>query len=225
LKKRASELPWALARYQTHEHPRGSYSYEEDMLSVDRISDLLPTLRNGFKQHFPINQACAPTLSFTVLGILGDTVLFSAAWLAGSELNGMDVYDTVLIIIEVSGNKFAIPAARVLSGTSLQVIFAKLQMDPERAMHKTLRSTKGLSNARTGITWYYWIPCSDGRWLFAQSQDMKFLGRREAQVVTDEEATARLLKPDMNVSLTSVEDIKNTLQYSRKAVEYLFNFI
>ncbi|KAF4634393.1 hypothetical protein G7Y89_g3729 [Cudoniella acicularis] len=149
LKTRAIGLLFALAKYQTHMHPCGSYSYE-DVLSLDRAHGLLPVIRQNVQQTFPLSPAIR-FLDIMIVELLGDIVLNSAAWLSGSTLTGMELYDTVLVIAEISGQKIAIPAVRALSGNSLQKILAVTRKDAENAIPK-FRSAKGLINAGYGLT-------------------------------------------------------------------------
>ncbi|KAH8906786.1 hypothetical protein BR93DRAFT_632607 [Coniochaeta sp. PMI_546] len=190
-KPRALGLLWALAAYHTHMHPRGSYSYVEDMQSLDKVDSLLPSLRGEYRTIVPALPSAHQLVTVVLHGVLGDTLLSSASWLTGSKLAGMDVYDSVVVVMEVAGSRVAVPGVRVLSGTSLQAEIAK------------------------------WIPCADGRWLQFQTEDMKVLGRRQAMVVTDVEVSKRLDRPDMNVSFASVDDVKDTLRHSIEAVEAL----
>jgi hypothetical protein len=62
----------------------------------------------------------------------------------------MDVYDSVVVIMEVAGSRVAVPGVRVLSGTSLQAEIAKIISDPEAAGSR-FRHSKGLPNAGTGM--------------------------------------------------------------------------
>jgi hypothetical protein len=132
----------------------------------------------------------------------------------------MDMYDSVLVIIELSNNLFAVPAVRVLSGTSLQGQITKAMADPENRTPR-YRYTKGLPNAGYGIFWAYWIPCAGGRWLYLQSEDMKTLGRRQGMMVTDAEISSRLNEADMNVSFSTADDVKDALKLSRDATAVL----
>lgn len=216
-KTRALRLLWALARYQMHMHPRGSYSYLEDQQSLDRVDSLLATLKAGYRRRAPTLSGNFGAAPVAIFGVLGDTVLASAAWLTGSSLLGMDVYDSVIVFMEISGAVMAVPAVRVLSGTSLEGEIAKSMADPEM-LRPRFRMSKGLPNAGTGIYWAYWIPCEDGRWLQLQTEDMKVLGRRQVPVVADAQVTARLEEADINVSFASAEDVKAALAQTEKAV-------
>jgi hypothetical protein len=164
---------------------------------------------------FDIEQSSPTTLTIMIHSVLGDALLSSAVWLAGSDLNAMDVYDTVLVSVEASTTIISTPAVRVLSGVTLTTRLSKLNTDPENPKPK-FQFTKGLPNAGTGITWYYWIPCSDGRWLQMQTEDMKILGRRPAQVMTSQEVTTRLGLKDMYISLNTLDDIVDALKTSRE---------
>lgn len=219
-KARALHLLWALAGYQAHMHPRGSYSYVEDQQSVDKVDSLLSVFRGNYLRAVPALPSTCHLVTVGMHGVLGDTVLSSATWLVSSSLGGMDVYDSVIVVLEISGAVVAVPGVRVLSGTVLQAEIAKAIADPEMVQSRFMH-TKGLPNAGTGIFWAYWIPCNDGRWLQLQTENMKVLGRRQAMVVTDTQVSLRLDDSDMNVSFTSVDDVKAALLQTEKAVAAL----
>ena len=81
------------------------------------------------------------------------------------------------------------------------------------------------SNVGAGINWFYWIPCDDGRWLQVVTENMKVIGQRKAQVMSDAEVSARLDMPDHNVSLSTVGDVKDILEYSRRGANILLALI
>ncbi|KAK0647077.1 hypothetical protein B0T16DRAFT_353944 [Cercophora newfieldiana] len=220
LKTRALRLLWALAGYQMHVHPRGSYCYLEDQESIGRADSLLMTFKGRYRTAVPSLPRRCEAITVAMLGIWGDTVLASAAWLGGSTLAGMDVYDSVIVFLEVSGEVVAVPAVRVLSGTSLKAEIARAMGDPENSRPR-FRMSKGLPNAGTGTYWIYWIPCEDGRWLQLETEEMKILGRRQAAVMTDAQVSGRLDEPSINVSMSSAEDVKEALSNTEKAVAVL----
>lgn len=132
----------ALARYQAHTHPRGSYSYKGDLSSIDHIEKLLAILHIGITEISPLLQTTTLTVSLESLGLIGDTTSSSAAYLAGFSLTGMDIYDTVVVILSFAGcTKMASPYVRIFSGTTPQAMVAKTKTDPEWAMRK-FRSSK-----------------------------------------------------------------------------------
>jgi len=96
----------------------------------------------------------------------------------------------------------------------------------EQAISK-FRSAKGLTNAGSGLTWVYWIPCTGNRWLqlASEGEEMRILGTRKAEVVTDDEVAARLNHPEINISFHSVQDVKDALAFSREGVEALLSLI
>jgi hypothetical protein len=131
LKDHALGLIWALAGYQIHAHPRGSYCYLEDLESIEKIGHLLSVFRGKYRRTLAALPSSHHLVTVVVHGMLGDTILSSATWLVGSTLSGMDVYDCVVVVLEVAGAVIAVPAVRVLTGTSLMAEIAKAMDDPE----------------------------------------------------------------------------------------------
>lgn len=225
LEKQGSWITFHTRQIPKSYAPRGSYSYEEDILSIHRAHELIPTIRQCLQQTLPLSQTpTIKSLDVAIVGVLGDTVLNSAAWLSGSTLTGIDLYDTVLVVVDAAGHKIAIPAVRALSGSSLQKIFAATRKDPEQAIPK-FRGERGHPNAGYGLTWIYWIPCTSDRWLQLASDHMKFLGTRKAEVMTDQDVTAHLDSPEINISFHSVQDVKDVLAFSRKATDIFLSLL
>jgi hypothetical protein len=135
----------------------------------------------------------------------------------------MDLYDTVLAIAEIAGEKIEVSAVRVLSGSSLQKIVAATRKDPEQAMPK-FRSATGLTNVGYGLTWVYWIPCTGNRWLqlASEGEQRRILGTRKAEVMTDEEVTARSDHPDTNISVSLCKMSKMRWPFQEKAWKRFF---
>jgi hypothetical protein len=48
---------------------------------------------------------------------------------------------------------------------------------------------------------------------------MKFLGTRKAEVMGDQDVTAHLDSPEINISFHSVQDVNDALAFSRKATD------
>jgi hypothetical protein len=83
-------------------------------------------------------------------------------------------------------------------------------------------SPKGSGNdGRQWVQWYYWIPCSDGRWLQARSEQLQIVGRRKVELFTDGEMTNTLLTAGLNISMRSVEEVKDAVRISTTACHAL----
>jgi hypothetical protein len=54
-KRMILNLAFALARHQTHTHPRGSYLYEEDLLASEQMDNLLSQIPYKLQSDFPMN--------------------------------------------------------------------------------------------------------------------------------------------------------------------------
>lgn len=80
---------------------------------------------------------------------------------------------------------------------------------------------RGGSNDPANITWWYWIPCAEGRWLQVRSEGAGFLGKRRAVLMGGREVTRRLQVGDLYVSLTSVVDVEDVVKKSGEAYQCL----
>ncbi len=209
LRSRVRNLVCALSKYQMHVHPRGLYCYEEDLQSMDKAYDT--------ENHYPItaDQASSETIEIGVVEIIGDTALSSACWLFGSNLTGMELYDSCVLILNVNSNKIAVPSARVLTDKA-----ALPKVDAEAAIGPVF-PLRGNSNTGRDILWFYWIPCGDDRWLQVSTNDMKFLGTRMATVVSDAQVTQKLAGGELLVSISEVNHVKEIVQYSKTAFDVL----
>jgi hypothetical protein len=208
LKHRVLELTFALGKYQAYIHPRGHYSYLEDLSSSRKLRDYLSQTDHQLCAALPGKYVPSidKAVDVSITAVIGDTVLASAAWIVqGSKLTGLDLYDTCVVFINIGGTHFAIPSARVLAGIETTAV----KQDIENPRPPQL-APKGVGNTGFDITWWYWIPCEGGRWLQMHSEKMKILGQRRAHVLLDQQVTQRLLVGDLKISLTNVSELKAT---------------
>jgi len=209
LKNRVLELMFALSKYQMYVHPRAKYSYEGDLHSLEdwnRISS--NTVPTSYVPVESLHHNHGEKLEVTISAVIGDTLLTSAAWLQGSKLSGMDLYDSCMVVVNYGGSNIAVPAARALS-SSVNVF-----KDIESEFH--VFSPKGVFNdGPSSVKWDYWIPSSDGRWLHTASDRLRIVGKRSVEMWTDQETTQYLLSSGLNISLRRVEDLKEVVQLSQ----------
>ncbi len=59
---------------------------------------------------------------------------------------------------------------------------------------------------------------SSATWLQLRTEDMEVLGRRQAIVVMDVQGAARLNETDVNISFSSVEDVKEAFLETEKGI-------
>ena len=131
----------------------------------------------------------------------------------------MDLYDTCLLFLTVHDSLIAIPAARVLSDPLIT------KLDVESSIIDPDIINKGSTNTGQGITWWYWIPCGYNKWLQARTEDMKFLGQRTADVLSDMQVTEKLEKGRLIVSLKSVGDVRDVVGLSARAGKILVDIV
>jgi hypothetical protein len=163
-KLRVRRLVFALSKYQGHIHPRGLWSYNEDLEMVDGFENVF--------NEYPIDVSRTVEVQISVHAVIGDTLLSSVAWILGSKKGAFDFYDTCIVILNLKGSTIAIPAARVLSGLRPRPL-----TDPELG-NDLVRPPRGSSNMGIDIEWCFWIPCGGDRWLYFSSEKMKFKGQR-----------------------------------------------
>jgi len=153
---RVCRLVLALSKYQQHLHPRSISSYADDMDTTASLPGILPS--------YPVERNNQTSVAVSVTGIIGDTLLASAAWIFGSKRGGFDFYDSCVVILDTAEGKLAIPAARALSSKP-----PLHRTDSEWGTQTSHLPRGGLlpqGNPKIsyldGIRWCYWIPCPDG---------------------------------------------------------------
>ena len=234
LKERVLELLLALCKYGTLVHPRGSYSYYEDVMDLGSIRQLLA--HSTFTNEYPLDSLVEKKVTLKIRAVMGDTLLVSTSWFYGSKLTAMDMYDCCVVFLEVSvpsspssgdvstPRLLAIPACRPLCASR-----ARTRPDVESGPHvidcdhlEVRRSSpKGLPNPGIEeVEWYIWIPCSNGRWIQVHSTQMKLVGRTlGADVMTGDEVTKRLGVGDLNIDLENVQMVQGAVEVARTAVQ------
>ncbi|KAH8818792.1 hypothetical protein DL96DRAFT_1534294 [Flagelloscypha sp. PMI_526] len=226
LKLRILELVMSVAKYQSHLHPRGDYSYRFDLLSSTQLQSLFFLSRYRLTREFPLRGQMIPgkQIKIEVVGVVGDTLFSSASWIKGGEYNGLDLFDCCLVFLLVNNKTYAIPSVRALSGKAATLVFSYLE-DTESGENAKF-VPKGASNYGWGINWYFWIPGQDGLWIEMVSEDetMKFLGLRQGVVLNETSLHAKLKSGELMISLTGVKDVKQTLEISRNASKILLDF-
>ncbi|KAJ7288974.1 hypothetical protein C8J57DRAFT_1281793 [Mycena rebaudengoi] len=218
LKERVLDLTFALAQCQSFIHPRGQPQYSEDVFSARDVRLLLDGISPP--NLYPLHEIHPPLVSVEMKAVFGDTSLSSAMWITGSYISPMDLYDSCIVIFVVreSGaassapqHTIAVPAARVLSAASI------MTFDSEHNM--PVYVPKGVPNSGYGLRWWYWIPCSTGQWLQMQIPlEEKTLGVRQAEVRTGAQVSALLAAGNLNIGLKHVEEVREVVELSRKAL-------
>lgn len=209
-KTRVRNLAAAAAKYQYHIHPRGPWSYNED---VDVLQDL-PTV---YAEYPSTISPTSTSHQISVEAVIGDTLLSSTSWLSGSKRGGFEFYDTCIIILSLKGSTVAIPSTRVLAACRPK---GPTEPDPEQGDGPE-RPPRGSSNMAVDIEWYFWVPCAEGKWLYFNSTDLKFKGTMNAFVLSDQQVTERLERGELFVSLKGVEEVREIVKVSTEACEYL----
>jgi hypothetical protein len=134
---------------------------------------------HNVRSEYPLssNEEIVP---ISVHGVIGDTLLASTSWVFGSKRGGHDFYDTCIIILNTPDGTIAIPAARALPSKPPQET-----LDFELGVQTThlprggllpLGSRGNFLNIGIDVQWCYWIPCSEGRWLFFMTEQTKVKG-------------------------------------------------
>jgi hypothetical protein len=216
LRRKVSRLVVALAKYQMHAHPRGSYSYHDDRRSLSEIDKLLRSILT--LPAYPIQEGHDGKIKVRVLAVLGDALFLSAAWILGSQLSGMDVYDCCVLILRTGDTNIIVPAARALCHAN-----PKKFLDIENTMGQ-LRGSKGSSNfGPQTVQWRYWIPSTGGAWLHVCSKNMHILGDREAEVLTAAQVSVGLQIGGLGVSIQSVTEVEELVRTSQEAMQLVLD--
>lgn len=217
-KEHIQRLVLGLAKYETHFHPRGDYSYGQDLLSFESMGLFLavPTT-----DKFPVESLRGSNTKATldIKAVLGDVLLVSVSWLLGSSETRFDLYDCCIIAVQVYGQPFVIPAARALAST----IGASAAQDMEMGEDGMLFEKGSGNEGPDIIKWVYWIPCSDGTWLEAQSENSQVIGSRHVEFFTDDGLTEHLQlnQKDWRISLRRAEEVGEVVQKSYDCSRWL----
>lgn len=202
MKARIRHLVFAVSKYQMHVHPRGHYCYMEDERTIDKFEEV--------RSEYALSPAEIgdDAVNLSVDAVIGDTMLSSTAWILGSKMLGMDLYDSCIVILNIKGISIAIPSARVLT-----------DLPPQRSSDVEIGTEpqfppRGGSNRGRDIAWWYWIPCKDGLWLQFHSEEMKFLGQKRAFILSDEQVTRKLKSGDLFVGISEVSHVKQIVHHS-----------
>ena len=238
LKHRVVKLMTALASYLTSVHPRGEIAYRTAAVAPEDLRIII--FDTPVSLHFPLHQVIDSSavpkkrpIEIEINAVIGDPTLSSAAWIAGAwHLTPTDLYDCCIIsfrictmILDAPPQIITIPCARVSSGTS---IFSKAfpQIDEEVSRLPGPPQFVPKHTANDGGNWCYFIPCEPGLWLyFKKDMTEDVVGKYTAQALTDMQVTAMLAEGDMNISLSHVDDMKQTVDLSEQARQILLQIL
>ncbi|GIK07498.1 hypothetical protein Aspvir_003164 [Aspergillus viridinutans] len=190
-----------LARYQISFHPRGSYSYNGALETIETV------FKARFQDKLPSLIGEKPDIRIT--GIVDDTILSAAAWLKGSEHDTLSFYDCCVISVNHDGQTIAIPACRVL------YTLDKKQNDEEKGNKPEFVPKGGPNRGRQYVGWCSWMPLPGRQWLQVKSRDLTVTGKdNEIKVMTDSELDERLEKRDMYISLGKADQVRSIVEKS-----------
>ena len=228
MKERAVELMIAFARYQTLAHPRayitGTTTYQADSFTSEELVSIL--IDTPSIACYPLSKDQDHGSTTVNLGaVVGDTVLSSAAWIAGSKgLTPKDVFDCCIVSLSLPASSASpaqivtIPAVRFVCGVPAAGPgpFDVETTQPIGSMSQFI--PKSSTNLRPGNSWWYYIPCQNGLWLLIkQNTSRTIIGKQTAEIVNDAQITATLARGNLNISLAHAEEIRHTAELSEKA--------
>ncbi|KIK65908.1 hypothetical protein GYMLUDRAFT_239588 [Collybiopsis luxurians FD-317 M1] len=212
LKGRVLNLTMALGKYLIYIHPRGYAVYQQDLFSSQNLQTILDCLSN----QYPVEDVA----SVTVKAVIGDTVLSAAAWVLGLNIHPMDLYDSCIVMFDYAGKTISIPAIRVLSGP---ISPAKVVTDPEKPYGPSF-VPKGSPNLGYDLTWHYWVPAGHRQWIHLAVPGIGALGKHDMKLVTDAEVNSVLSAGQLNIGLTKVEELRETVKASTTVAQALQQF-
>ncbi|KAJ7728075.1 hypothetical protein B0H16DRAFT_1777991, partial [Mycena metata] len=219
LKERVLELACGLAQCQMFIHPRGQPQYIEETFAYRKLGSILdgsdPTTL------YPLPSPCPSSIALQLTSVVGDTLLSSVMWITGSELTPMDLYDSCIVVFDLpkstsaASRTIAVPGVRILSGPS------ESPVDSEYSLGATF-IPKGAANCGHGLTWWFWVPCGEGLWVqIRRPTEHRILDSCEGEIRTDAQLSELLASGTLNIGFTAVEEVRTTLELSRKASDVL----
>ena len=72
-----------------------------------------------------------------------------------------------------------------------------------------------------GVGWCFWVPCPDGQWLYFTTPQASGKGTRQASILSDQQITDTLARGELFISLKHVNEVKEIIENSASAYEYL----
>lgn len=188
------------------------------------MAGLIEPLKSNLLEVIPVDlfKPGSEIVQVTFNAVIGDTMLSSLAWLQGSKFTSLDLYDCCLLQLTISDSMFVIPAVQTLSQSTNEAELDLIQLE-KGDFPRTL--PKGMDNwGLEYVQWAYWIPCSDGRWLYVLSGDFKSLGERKGEFLTNDELDRRLRAGVWGISHEKVEDIVAVVELSRQCASMVLKF-
>lgn len=212
-KHRVLRLTVAVAKYQTLLHPRTEMAYKNDCYSVEELAHLI---QHSIKTLFPLSseQETTDTINVNVVRIVGDTLLSSAAWITGSKLGPMEIYDSCIVTFSITTDSedrptlLSIPAARVYSYES-----PSSGEENDTGIREYI--PKGAPNTGVGMYWWYFVPATAEKWLVLRRAAELGKGKCEGRVMSSVQLMKQLLSGQLNVDIRDVYDIQKVIDTSR----------
>ena len=225
-KARVLALAVAVSKHQILVHPRsslkGTWCYDEDIQTMSKIEEIFDNAKWEV-QSYTLEQSTldiGASVEIEILGIISDTILSSIAWMQGSKLTPMDLYDSIILQIRVGSVIRLVPGTRALGRVA--------ESDPTplsdvEAPVVPGKPKRGSRNDGTYVSWSLWIPLMQNRWAHfsTPAEDIKLLGKRTVTAMSGVQVTDKLMKCDLGISLMSVDDVDDVIQRGMSASEIL----
>lgn len=218
-RERAVDLMFALSKYQTHIHPRYSYSYRQDATSRSELKGaFLETTPRQLHPRIPIplssrNDHCGVII---ITSVAGDNLLKSAAWLNGSPtyenlVRNMALYDSCVITFHFWHD------AEEISVAAVRALGKKEEMVQDLENPEPFVSPKGSSNLGLDkVEWYYWIKFSETTWIHVKSEKLQILHRElRYQEMTGDQIIGQCGR--INVEMPEASTLQNVVSKSHEA--------
>ncbi|KAJ5404027.1 hypothetical protein N7509_003898 [Penicillium cosmopolitanum] len=217
-------LMLSLSRCQMNIHRRGKFSYESDIKthmkieedlrsgSISNVLDSMPECYSQIPQELIDNDWEIPTTmdDIRIIHVIGDTLLRSACWLAGTTHNHDMLYDACMVCVESRGQSALVPAARVL--------FSTVPRDPNYDPDNERIYPRGTKNeGPSKVEWCYWIPASSSKWLEVTSTGLKVFGKSAGRNWVSEGDIEKKLQGPLHISFNSMKDIERIVEISMLA--------
>ncbi|KIM42271.1 hypothetical protein M413DRAFT_70883 [Hebeloma cylindrosporum] len=225
---RVANLVLAVGQYQAHVHPRNWDVYFDDSFSTRQIARLLAP--ENIAEVYPLLPE-RTTIKVNILAVIGDTSLSSAAWMLGdSKYSPMDLYDSCIVVFEVTSSSFlssTIPSARVFSARLFSIIAAQSSGGEDAIEPLFIPRGTGSQVHADEKTWIYWVPSppSSSSSSSSNAKVYSVLGRQVAEVLDDNQLSRILGAGKLNISLTNAQEVREVVEVSRRASDGLRAFL
>ena len=238
--ERVLDLMHAHLFTQQHHNIRESTELKDPRQS----SRVLATAAFSAHTSFPARllPADGGEVGITIHSIIGDSLLRSGGWLQGitlcgiepNEKEGVHSYDSAMLILsDGQGNLSAYPVVRAGCGPDQSQTVASASPTIAEVGGTIVRQLypRGAGSVvpergpSVRHRWFYWLPCSDGRWMQIWWHFDEQPASGQVSIITDDDFTRLLESQTLQIGEWSVTEARKGVESSKSLFQALYRLL